>query len=57
MKQNKIKAWAIKNHRKDGKIMLVSGNLPIFWLKNIAEERNREFYQGEVVEVQIIIKQ
>jgi len=49
------KAWAIKTHRKDGKIMLVSGQLPIFWLKSVAEEHNKNDYQGDVVRVKILM--
>ena len=55
MKQKIVKAWAIKSHRKDGKIMLVSGQLPIFWLKTVAEEHNREEYQGDVVPIKILL--
>ena len=49
-----IKVWAIKNDRKDGKIMLVGGQLPIFWLKEVAEARNKADYQGKVVPIKII---
>ncbi|MHA1280296.1 MAG: hypothetical protein ACTSQ8_24240 [Candidatus Helarchaeota archaeon] len=48
-----VKAWGIKNDRKDGKIMLVGGQLPIFWLKDVAELYNKNDYQGKVVPVLI----
>ena len=54
-KQKTIKAWAIKSHRKNGKIMLVGGQLPIFWLESVAKEENERDYQGDVVPVTITL--
>ena len=43
---NRIKAWAIIDNRGD-KIALMSGELPVYWLRKVAQARADKFNNGE----------